>query len=235
MYSDFLRCPFVIKLLLPREAGDRTNPGNMFSEEYEAHLKARSDHGQKAGAPRAPFDEKRNAAAWWNKPDARASLDAAFKDICDEEEPPNSEQHAFLLHFRDRLKLEVLEQRKQRVNESAKEPLLDLIHGFPGTGKSRVIHWMRQLMEKGLGWQHGVQFVCLAFQNAMAAHINGFTIHHWSGIPARPVAGNSTGDRHQQSIKCQALRVMILDELVHELCRTSGCFELCDFQRNSDE
>ena len=76
-----------------------------------------------------------------------------------------------------------------------------------------MIHWMRQLMEKGLGWQHGVQFVCLAFQNAMAAHINGFTIHHWSGIPTRPTANNSTGDKHQQSIKCQALRVMILDEL----------------------
>ena len=144
----------------------------MFSEEYEAHLKARSDQRQKAGASRAPFEEERNAAASWNKPDARASLDAAFKDICVEEEPPNQEQHAFLVHFRDRLKLEVLEQQKQRVNESAKDPILDMIHGFPGTGKSRVIHWMRQLMEKGLGWQHGVQFVCLAFQNAMAAHIN---------------------------------------------------------------
>merc|ERR1712035_175237 len=68
-------------------------------------------------------------------------------------------------------------------------------------------------MEKGIGWQHGVQFVCLAFQNAMAAHINGFTIHHWSGIPTRPKNGNTTGDRHKQAIKCQALRVVILDEL----------------------
>ena len=78
----------------------------------------------------------------------------------------------------------------RKVNESADEPLLDLVHGFPGTGKSRLIHWMRVLMEKGLGWQHGVQFVCLAFQNAMAAQINGFTIHHWSGIPARSLEGN---------------------------------------------
>ena len=72
---------------------------------------------------------------------------------------------------------------------------------------------MRERMEVGLGWIHGRQFVCLAFQNAMAAQINGFTIHHWFGIPARAVDGNTTGSRHLQSIKCQALRVMILDEL----------------------
>ena len=27
------------------------------------------------------------------------------------------------------------------VNKSVEEPLLDLIHGFPGTGKSRLIMW----------------------------------------------------------------------------------------------
>ena len=54
---------------------------------------------------------------------------------------------------------------------------------------------------------------CLAFQNAMAAHINGFTIHHWSGIPVRSTDGSSCGDRHKQSIKCQALRMVIVDEV----------------------
>ena len=33
------------------------------------------------------------------------------------------------------------------------------------------------------GWTHGNQFVCLAFQNMMAANIDGSTIHHWAGIP----------------------------------------------------
>ena len=111
--------------------------------------------------------------------------------------------------------------RRRTVNQAAKEPLLDLIHGFPGTGKSRVIAWMRMLMEDGLGWVHGVQFVCLAFQNAMAAQINGFTVHHWSGIPSRTLEGNTTGDRHKQSLKCQALRVLIIDEvsmIAAELC-----------------
>ena len=37
-------------------------------------------------------------------------------------------------------------------------------------------------------------------------------MHHWSGIPARKVEGHSTGDEHKQSIKCQALRVIVIDE-----------------------
>ena len=54
---------------------------------------------------------------------------------------------------------------------------------------------------------------CLAFQNAMAAQINGHTVHHWSGIPARNDDGNAMGDRHKQSMKCVALRVIIIDEV----------------------
>ena len=99
------------------------------------------------------------------------------------------------------------------INTSDQEPLLDFIHGFPGTGKSVLIFWMRVLMEQGLGWEHGVQFVCLAFQNAMAAAIDGYTIHNWSGIPIRDDDGNAGGDRHKQSMKCQALRVIIIDEV----------------------
>ena len=180
----------------------------MFAEDYEEHVRAIT---HKKGVRAAPFDAQRSAAASWVKPDAAQNIDSVFQAICAEKEPPNAEQRAFLRHLVQRLKQEVYEKQAGRVNESAEEPLLDLIHGFPGTGKSRLIAWMRVLMEQGLGWEHGVQFVCLAFQNAMAAQINGFTIHHWSGIPARATAGNNTGNRHEQSIKCQALRVMILD------------------------
>ena len=126
---------------------------------------------------------------------------------------PNTKQKEFLYHFLNRLKLEVLELKQHTVNAAPKEPLLDLIHGFPGTGKSELIKWMRQLMEDGLKWEHGVQFICLAFQNATAAQMNGHTIHHWSGIPARNESGSCEGASHQLSIKCQALRVIIIDEV----------------------
>ena len=128
-------------------------------------------------------------------------------------ERPNAQQAQFLRQFVGRLELEVLEAQQRQVNVSSHEPLLDLVHGFLGTGKSRLIAWMRELMEDGLGWEHGVQFVCLAFQNAMAAQINGHTLHHWSGIPCRREDASGTGDRRKQSMKCQALRVIIIDEV----------------------
>ena len=91
----------------------------------------------------------------------------------------------FLQHVADRVKIEILEERADARRHSKHEPLLDLLHGIPGSGKSKVIHWLRRMFEEAMGWEHGVQFVCLAFQNAMAANIDGKTIHHWSGIPQR--------------------------------------------------
>ena len=67
-----------------------------------------------------------------------------------------------------------------------------MLHGYPGTGKSRVIAWMRTLMEDGLGWEHGVQCVYLSFQNTMAANIEGYTIHHWGGIDPTAADGSCT-------------------------------------------
>ena len=90
--------------------------------------------------------------------------------IMHEKEKPNTEQQHFLKHFVAILKLEILEKQEGRTNEAEQEPLLDLIHGFPGTGKSAVIAWMRRLMEEGLGWEHGVQFVRLAFPGALSSH-----------------------------------------------------------------
>ena len=45
------------------------------------------------------------------------------------------------------------------------------MHGIPGTGESQVINWICRFFEEALGWEHGVQFVCIAFQNRMAAAI----------------------------------------------------------------
>ena len=70
------------------------------------------------------------------------------------------------------------------------------------------------MFEEVLGWTHGVQFVCLACQNVMAAHIDGQTIHHWSGIPAQEADGCSgTKDSHKLSTKCQCLRFILIDEI----------------------
>ena len=174
---------------------------------------AKRTAGAKTAAAAAPFQEERHAAATWHRDDAAITVDHVLRDMQQSEEPPNSQQLAFLKHFARRLKVEILEMKQRTCEASTQEPLLDLVHGFPGTGKSKVIGWMRSLMEKGLGWVHGIQFVCLAFQNAMAAQINGFTVHHWSGIPPRRGDGGASADKQKLSLKCQALRVVIIDEI----------------------
>ena len=196
------------------EAGERGTPGNMYEQTYQDHLDALKQQGKEAHHQNAPFDEKRDAAACYDPAGySTASIDTVLASIMNGSKRPNKKQRELLEHFVGRLKVEWLEKKQGNVNQSTGEPLLDVVHGFPGTGKSAVIGWMRQLMEEGLGWEHSVQFVCLAFQNAMAAQINGHTVHHWSGIPARNDDGNACGDKHKQSMKCGALRVIIIDEV----------------------
>ena len=107
----------------------------------------------------------------------RGTLDTVLNEIYTREEPPNTEQRHLLEAFVQRMKTERLEDLQHKKHK-ASDPLFDIIHGYPGTGKSRIIAWLRELMEEGLGWSHGTEFVCLAFQNAMAALIDGYTTIH---------------------------------------------------------
>ena len=198
---------------LSSAADDRDSPGHMFADTYHEHVQALRACKTTDQQRSAPFDEERHAAATWEGKNASHTLNSVFQAIQTEKLRPNEAQRTFLEHFVRRLHVEILESRQRSTSTTECEPMLDLIHGFAGTGKSLVIGWMRRLMEEGLGWKHGVQFICLAFQNAMAAHINGNTIHHWSGIPARQGEGTGSGDKQAQSIKCQALRVIIIDEI----------------------
>ena len=120
------------------KAEDRGNPGHMFEDSFQDHIAALSTASAKADKFTAPFDPERNAAANWNQPNAGNDLDATMDRIMTAQDRPNREQEAFLRHFSRRLKLIVLEMQQGRINSTAEEPLLDLIHGFPGTGKSAV-------------------------------------------------------------------------------------------------
>ena len=105
------------------------------------------------------------------------------------------------------------EQAAESLPQPHDEPMLDLIHGLPGTGKSEVIAWLKELFHL-LGWKHGVQYVCLAMQNPMAASIGGNTLHHWSGIPTAAREGKcGTKDTTTLSIKSQCLRFILIDEI----------------------
>eukprot|EP00973_Karenia_brevis_P094325 12421914-Karenia_brevis.AAC.1 len=77
-----------------------------------------------------------------------------MEDIKGRPMKPNAKQQKFLDRFNDQLKGEYADATLQRSMGDSQEPLLDLIHGFPGTGKSALISWMRELLVEGLGWQH---------------------------------------------------------------------------------
>ena len=92
---------------------------------------------------------------------------------------PTQQQVALLQAIADRVTVEVKAgHQKCTSDRSFCQPLFDLAHGQPGCGKSRLLAWIRELFEDVFKWKHGVHFVCLAFENTMAAQIAGETIHH---------------------------------------------------------
>ena len=128
---------------------------------------------------------------------------------------PTAEQFAILECVARRIKDEMRQEHTaEAVSQADAEPMLDLIHGLPGTGKSEVIAWLKEIFHL-LGWQHGVQYVCLALQNSMVASIGGNTINHWSGIPTVQTGTGKCGtkDATTLSIKCQCLRFIMIDEI----------------------
>ena len=135
-------------------------------------------------------------------------------------EPPYREQENILRSVYGRILVEERERHFGRVNSSEEEPMRALIHGFPGAGKSKVIHWLRDLFENVFGWKHREEFVCLAPLNTMAALIQGYTVHSWGEVPInREKAGQQSSkhytDRDVSSMfaKCSELRWIILDEV----------------------
>ena len=136
------------------------------------------------------------------------SLDAAsmhrwLDSLCSGAEPPTHEQRDFLLAIIQQIEKESLAEQAGGTEPSGDEPLFDVVHGVPGEGKSKLIGWLRGLFEQVLHWTHSVEFVCLAFQNAMAALIGGFAVHHWTDIPVGDADGTATTrDNNKLASKC---------------------------------
>ena len=66
---------------------------------------------------------------------------------------------------------------RKDVDDAREEPLGGLVHGLPGTGKSELIKWLVRMFEEVMEWKHGVEFLCVAFQNKVAHAMRGDTLH----------------------------------------------------------
>jgi hypothetical protein len=73
-----------------------------------------------------------------------------------------------------------LQERSDDVQRS--NPLLWLLHGGPGTGKSEVLLMIKELFRDVCGWEMGFEFQMAALQAVMAQLLEGDTLHHACGI-----------------------------------------------------
>ena len=101
-------------------------------------------------------------------------------------------------------------------DDPREEPLRGCCHGLPGTGKSRVIKWIIRMFKEALNWTHGAEFQCVAFQNTVAAAMEGFTLHSSGDIQ---IGGVSDARRLEHTdidtlySRNQSLRWIIFDEV----------------------
>ena len=124
----------------------------------------------------------------------------------------NPKQFEFLELVVDRLKVEAgLIPPDQALRRKTQEPLRWLLHGPPGTGKSHVLTFIRELL--GLaGHQYALHYEIVAFQTVNAADLDGKTIHKAFGFSIRGT-GND-GAATENALKTMAFwRWLILDEI----------------------
>ena len=104
--------------------------------------------------------------------------------MSNEKVAPTSQQLEVLHNTKDRILVElrlekegILLPKAHPERAAAEEPLRGFVHGSPGTGKSKLINWIRRMFEEALAWNHEEEFLCVAFQNRVAYAMGGTTLH----------------------------------------------------------
>ena len=105
--------------------------------------------------------------------------------------------------------------------EASQQPLLRLIHGLPGSGKTELLHWIRSYFEQVWHSTLGVEFMFIAPMNTMASSIGGATVHSYGHVPFKDrrgfnVSGRKSADSEEvpsMTIKFNALRFLFIDEI----------------------
>ena len=169
----------------------------------------------------APFAGRTEPMASLSVTDDGERLQKWLADVARESEAPTEEQFSIIKKVAERVLVEFRLQKEGLLlpkahpeRQEAEEPLRAFIHGPPGTGKSRVITWIRRMFMEALQWEHGVEFLCVAFQNRVAHAMQGMTLHSGGDI--------SVGGQHSPNLthadidllftRNQHLRWVLMDE-----------------------
>ena len=105
---------------------------------------------------------------------------------------PNLQQRTILELVHERRVVEHVYENGEGIpsTTSCPEPLLRLIHGLPGSGKTQVLRWLQSYFEQVWSWTLGLEFVFIAPMNSMASNIQGSTIHSWGQIAFKDRRGS---------------------------------------------
>ncbi|CAJ1386507.1 unnamed protein product [Effrenium voratum] len=96
----------------------------------------------------------------------------------------NAKQQEILALVVERVLIECGLLAPEESSRQSGEPLVWLLHGPPGAGKSHVLKYLRELFEEQLGYVQGIDYEVAAFQAVNAADIKGKTIHNVCGLSA---------------------------------------------------
>ena len=112
-------------------------------------------------------------------------------------------------------------------------PLLRLVHGLPGSGKSKLIALLKRYFEEVWQWTRNNQYALVAPMNTMADNIGGSTMHSFGRIPFKDRRGtliNSSGESKSAGMfgspdDWHELRFLLIDEVEAAGCSLLGRLE----------
>ena len=128
----------------------------------------------------------------------------------------NLKQQLVVQKHVDRAAQEAEEER--HLENSAGKPLMLLVHGGPGTGKSAVIFALKNFYVEVMKFEVGQELLIASLQASVAAMLGGETLHHVAGINPfhSPGSGLETSQEQQQKEASKRLafaRHLIIDEV----------------------
>ena len=100
--------------------------------------------------------------------------------------------------------------QKEHSVRQTEDPLVWLLHGPPGTGKSHVLGFLRQLFEL-VGYTYGLDYEVVAFQAVNAADLKGKTIHSAFGFDRQNQGDKAASE--EVTKKMAHWRWLIMDEV----------------------
>ena len=123
----------------------------------------------------------------------------------------NEKQHELLERVADRLLIELgLIDVADSILASA-EPLVWLLHGGPGTGKTHVLSLLRELFQL-LHYEQGLDYEITAFQCANASDLGGRTLHNACGLSLGATCLERDASRNTAK-RLACWRWLIVDEI----------------------